>query len=98
MNSRFAQGMFLVFVTVLLWGVQFPIAKSAFASVDPFHVTAIRYALGTLARVAHARFPWSRALQPRARRHHRRPSAIDDGARRLGAERKAPRALHARLP
>ena len=51
-NSRFAQGVFLVFVTVLLWGVQFPVAKSAFASVDAFHVTAIRYALGALALVA----------------------------------------------
>ena len=51
MNSRFAQGVFLVFVTVLLWGVQFPVAKSAFASVDAFHVTAIRYALGALALV-----------------------------------------------
>jgi drug/metabolite transporter (DMT)-like permease len=50
-NSRFAQGVFLVFVTVLLWGVQFPVAKSAFASVDAFHVTAIRYALGALALV-----------------------------------------------
>jgi len=52
MNPRFAQGVFLVFVTVLLWGVQFPVAKSAFAFVDAFHVTAIRYVLGTLALVA----------------------------------------------
>ena len=39
-------------MTVLLWGVQFPVAKSAFAHVDAFHVTAIRYVLGTLALVA----------------------------------------------
>ena len=52
MNSRFAQGVLLVGVTVLVWGVQFPVAKSAFASVDAFHVTAIRYALGALALVA----------------------------------------------
>jgi len=52
MKSRFAQGVFLVFVTVLLWGVQFPVAKDAFAFVDAFHVTAIRYALGTLVLVA----------------------------------------------
>jgi drug/metabolite transporter (DMT)-like permease len=52
MNSRFAQGVFLVCITVLLWGVQFPVAKSAFAYVDAFHVTAIRYALGALALVA----------------------------------------------
>ena len=29
MKSRFAQGVFLVFVTVVLWGVQFPVAKDA---------------------------------------------------------------------
>ena len=52
MNSRFAQGVLLVFVTVLLWGVQFPVAKGAFAFVDAFHVTAIRYVLGALALVA----------------------------------------------
>ena len=52
MKSRFAQGVFLVFLTVLLWGAQLPVAKDAFASVDAFHVTAIRYALGTLALVA----------------------------------------------
>ena len=48
MKSRFAQGVFLVFVTVVLWGVQFPVAKDAFAAVDAFHVTAIRYGLGAL--------------------------------------------------
>src|SRR6266571_5326336 len=48
MKSRFAQGVFLVFVTVVLWGVQFPVAKDAFAAVDAFQVTAIRYSLGAL--------------------------------------------------
>lgn len=52
MKSRFAQGAFLVFVTVILWGIQFPVAKDAFAVVDPFHVTAIRYVLGTALLVA----------------------------------------------
>lgn len=52
MKSQFAQGAFLVFVTVLLWGIQFPVAKDAFAVVDPFHVTAIRYVLGTALLVA----------------------------------------------
>jgi drug/metabolite transporter (DMT)-like permease len=46
MKSKFAQGALLVFVTVLLWGIQFPVAKDTFAVVDPFHVTAIRYVLG----------------------------------------------------
>ncbi len=48
MKSRFAQGVLLAFTTVLLWGIQFPVAKDAFAAVDPFHVTTIRYVLGTL--------------------------------------------------
>ena len=52
MKSRFAQGVFLVFVTVVLWGVQFPVAKDAFAAVDAFHVTAIRYVLGALVLIA----------------------------------------------
>ena len=42
----------MVLVAVLLWGVQFPVAKSAFAHVDAFHVTAIRYAVGAIAIVA----------------------------------------------
>lgn len=51
MKSRFTQGVLLVLVAVSLWGVQFPVAKSAFAYVDAFHVTAIRYALGATAIV-----------------------------------------------
>lgn len=34
-------------IAVIVWGAQFPIAKSAFAFVDPYHVSAIRYVLGT---------------------------------------------------
>jgi len=45
--SEFARGAAAVLLTVVLWGVQFPVAKSAFAVLDPFHVTAIRYGLGT---------------------------------------------------
>jgi drug/metabolite transporter (DMT)-like permease len=48
MKPRFAQGAAAVLVAVVLWGAQFPIAKHAFAVVDPFHVTAIRYGIGTL--------------------------------------------------
>jgi drug/metabolite transporter (DMT)-like permease len=33
---------------VLLWGTQFPVAKSAFAVVDALHVTSIRYGLALL--------------------------------------------------
>ncbi|MGB7541626.1 MAG: DMT family transporter [Burkholderiales bacterium] len=48
MKSRFAQGAAAVLAAVVLWGAQFPIAKDAFAIVDPFHVTAIRYGIGTV--------------------------------------------------
>jgi drug/metabolite transporter (DMT)-like permease len=48
MKERFAQGVALAFIAVLFWGAQFPIAKSAFATIDPFHVPAIRYGVATL--------------------------------------------------
>jgi drug/metabolite transporter (DMT)-like permease len=48
MGGRFAQGFAAVLATAVLWGVQFPVAKDAFAAVDAWHVTAIRYGLGTL--------------------------------------------------
>jgi drug/metabolite transporter (DMT)-like permease len=48
MPSNFASGAALAFVAVLLWGAQFPIAKSTFSTIDPFHVSAIRYGVGTL--------------------------------------------------
>lgn len=47
MKARFASGAALVLVTVVIWGVQFPVAKDTFSAVDPFHVTAIRYGIGT---------------------------------------------------
>jgi drug/metabolite transporter (DMT)-like permease len=48
MPSNSASGAALAFVAVLLWGAQFPIAKSTFSTIDPFHVSAIRYGVGTL--------------------------------------------------
>jgi drug/metabolite transporter (DMT)-like permease len=48
MHSNFASGVALAFVAVFIWGAQFPIAKSTFTTIDPFHVSAIRYAGGTL--------------------------------------------------
>jgi drug/metabolite transporter (DMT)-like permease len=47
MQSTFASGVALALVAVLIWGAQLPVAKSAFAAVDPFHVTAIRYGVAT---------------------------------------------------
>ena len=46
---QFAVGVAAALIAVVIWGAQFPIAKGAFASVDPVHVTLIRYALATLA-------------------------------------------------
>ena len=42
-TRHLATGIALVFTTVVIWGVQFPIAKSAFAQVDPFHLALVRY-------------------------------------------------------
>ena len=47
MPSQLASGVALAMIAVIVWGAQFPIAKSAFAFVDPYHVSAIRYVLGT---------------------------------------------------
>jgi drug/metabolite transporter (DMT)-like permease len=51
MPQQFAAGVALVLFAVVTWGAQFPIAKSAFAAVDPYHVSAIRYLVGTLVLV-----------------------------------------------
>jgi drug/metabolite transporter (DMT)-like permease len=68
MNSQFASGVALAMTAVIIWGAQFPIAKSAFAYVDPYHASAIRYALGTLLLV-----PLAAALQgPQSLRYHGR--------------------------
>ena len=48
MQQHFASGVALALAAVFIWGAQFPIAKSTFSSVDPFHVSAIRYCIGTL--------------------------------------------------
>jgi drug/metabolite transporter (DMT)-like permease len=60
MHSQVASGAALAMAAVVVWGAQFPIAKSAFAFVDPYHVSAIRYTLGTLLLV-----PLVAALQGR---------------------------------
>jgi drug/metabolite transporter (DMT)-like permease len=48
MHRPFATGVALALVAVLLWGAQFPVAKSVFATVDPYHVSLIRYGVATL--------------------------------------------------
>jgi drug/metabolite transporter (DMT)-like permease len=46
--SPFSTGLAFAFLAVLFWGAQFPVAKAAFAAVDPYHVTVIRYVVATL--------------------------------------------------
>jgi drug/metabolite transporter (DMT)-like permease len=48
MRPTFARGVAAALAAVVLWGAQFPVAKQAFATVDPFHVSAIRYAVAAL--------------------------------------------------
>lgn len=68
MHPQFASGAALAMAAVIVWGAQFPIAKSAFAHVDPYHASAIRYALGTLLLV-----PLVVTLQgPQSLRYHGR--------------------------
>ena len=43
-----AGGFLLALGAVLLWGTQFPVAKSAFEVVDALHVTSMRYAFALL--------------------------------------------------
>src|SRR5262245_55135975 len=56
MQTPFASGVALALVAVLIWGAQLPVAKSAFAAVDPFHVTVIRYGVATLLLAAFVRW------------------------------------------
>jgi drug/metabolite transporter (DMT)-like permease len=52
MQRHFASGVAFALVAVLIWGAQLPVAKSAFAAVDAFHVTVIRYGVATLLLIA----------------------------------------------
>ncbi len=44
-GSGLAGGFLLALGAVVLWGTQFPVAKSAFEVIDALHVTSIRYLL-----------------------------------------------------
>jgi drug/metabolite transporter (DMT)-like permease len=43
MKQSFLTGLLACLAAVIVWGLQFPVAKEAFAVVDPFHVTLVRY-------------------------------------------------------
>ncbi len=48
MKRPFVLGLAAALFAVILWGVQLPIAKDAFAIVDPFFLTASRYFIATI--------------------------------------------------
>jgi len=48
MRPSFTRGALAVLGAVMLWGAQFPVAKSALATIDPFSLSAIRYGLATV--------------------------------------------------
>lgn len=52
MKRPFVIGLAAALFAVILWGVQLPIAKDAFVTVDPFFLTASRYAIATVVLVA----------------------------------------------
>ena len=44
----FALGLAAAAIATASWGIQLPLAKDAFASVDPFHITSLRYLVASL--------------------------------------------------
>lgn len=48
MKQPFVAGLAAALFAVILWGIQLPIAKDAFVTVDPFFLTASRYVIATL--------------------------------------------------
>lgn len=48
MKRPFVVGLAAALFAVILWGIQLPIAKDAFAILDPFFLTASRYVIATL--------------------------------------------------
>ncbi len=52
-NTRqYATGSAFLLLTVVIWGLQFPVAKSAFEIVDAFHSAVFRFGVPTLIMVA----------------------------------------------
>jgi drug/metabolite transporter (DMT)-like permease len=48
MKRSFLAGLVAALLAVLVWGLQFPIAKDTFEIVDPFHVTLVRYGIAVI--------------------------------------------------
>jgi drug/metabolite transporter (DMT)-like permease len=68
MRPTFTRGALAVLGAVILWGAQFPVAKSALATIDPFSLSAIRYVLAAALLAAWMGVREGRsAFQPRGR-------------------------------
>lgn len=48
MRRQFVLGLAAALFAATTWGIQLPLAKDAFAIVDPFHITAMRYLVAAL--------------------------------------------------
>ena len=51
-NAGFPLGLLAVATAVCLWGIQLPVAKAAFVTLDLFHMTSIRYAVPSILMLA----------------------------------------------
>jgi len=67
MSNKAAAPLFAL-IAVLSWGAMFPIAAHAIPTVEPFHLTALRYGLASIVFVALLwRFEGIRSLAPQGR-------------------------------
>ena len=51
MNGGFALGFIASLIAVICWGIQLPVAKDAFVTVDPFHLSLFRYCVAVICLV-----------------------------------------------
>ena len=47
-SDTFTSGTLLVLLTVIIWGIQFPIAKHTFETVNAFHSAVFRFSIPAL--------------------------------------------------
>ena len=47
-NRQYITGSLILLVTAIIWGVQFPVAKSAFETVNAFHASVVRFGVAAV--------------------------------------------------
>jgi len=47
-SRQYATGSLMLLTTVIIWGLQFPVAKTAFETVDAFHSAVFRFGVPTI--------------------------------------------------